>query len=93
MGKLIQLKFLRITLLHSTLFNFQKFSKILVSWFQLCHHLHATSRWQQNHSYYGTQVTYSHWTTVCKMVRPMLSDRCLSVLSVCDSGVLWPNSL
>jgi len=34
--------------------------------------------------------------TVCKMVRPMLSDRCpvclcLSVLSVCDVGVLWPN--
>ena len=24
-------------------------------------------------------------------VRPMLSDRCLSVLSVCDIGVLWPN--
>jgi len=26
----------------------------------------------------------SFWATVCKMVRPMLSDRCLSVLSVCD---------
>jgi len=34
------------------------------------------------------------WTTVCKTVRPMLSDRCfscLSVLSVCDVGALWPN--
>jgi len=34
------------------------------------------------------------WATVCKTVRPMLSDRCLSVcpvLSVCDVGVLWPN--
>ena len=37
--------------------------------------------------------------TVCKPVRPMLSDRCLSCLSgclsvclsVCDVGVLWPN--
>ena len=26
-----------------------------------------------------------------KTVRPMLSVRCLSVLSVCDVGVLWPN--
>jgi len=31
------------------------------------------------------------WATVCKTVRPMLSDRCLSALSVCDVGVLWPN--
>ena len=30
---------------------------------------------------------------VCKTVRPMLSVRCLSVLSchVCNIGVLWPN--
>jgi len=40
------------------------------------------------------------WATVCKTVRPMLSDRCLSCpicLSVCLSvwvvGVLWPNGL
>jgi len=35
------------------------------------------------------------WATVSKTVCPMLSDRCLSVLScpVCDVGVLWPNSL
>jgi len=25
------------------------------------------------------------------MVRPMLSDCCLCVLSVCNVGVLWPN--
>jgi len=31
------------------------------------------------------------WTTVYKMVCPMLSVRCLSVVSVCDVGVLWPN--
>ena len=31
------------------------------------------------------------WATVCKTVRPMLSDRCLSCLPVCDVGVLWPN--
>jgi len=28
------------------------------------------------------------WATVCKTVRPMLSDCCLSV---CNVGVLWPN--
>jgi len=44
----------------------------------------------------------SFWATVCKTVRPMLSDRCLSCsvcpvlsvlscLSVGDVGVLWPN--
>jgi len=34
------------------------------------------------------------WATVCKTVRSILSDRCLSVLSVlyvCDVGVLGPN--
>jgi len=30
------------------------------------------------------------WATVCKTVRPMLSDRCLSC-PVCDVAVLWPN--
>ena len=38
--------------------------------------------------------TRSFWATVCETVRPMLSDRCLSVcLSVCNVGVLWPNCL
>jgi len=32
-----------------------------------------------------------YWATVCKMVCPMLSVRCLSVLSVCDVCALWPN--
>jgi len=34
------------------------------------------------------------WATVCKTVRPMLSVRCLSCLSVCpvcDMRALWPN--
>jgi len=37
------------------------------------------------------------WATVCKTVRPMLSEYCpvclsvMSCLSVCDVGVLWPN--
>ena len=37
------------------------------------------------------------WATVCKTVRRMLSDRCLSVspvltvMSVCDVRALWPN--
>jgi len=43
----------------------------------------------------------NYWATACKTVRPMLSDRFLSVLSVCllfclscpvcDVGVLWPD--
>ena len=32
-----------------------------------------------------------YWATVCKTVRPMLSDGCLSCPSVCDVGVLRPN--
>jgi len=37
----------------------------------------------------------SFWATVCKTVRPVLSDRCPVCLSspVCDVGVLWPNGL
>ena len=35
-------------------------------------------------------VDCSFGATVCKTVRPMLSDRC-PVCSVCDVGVLWPN--
>jgi len=31
------------------------------------------------------------WATVCKMVRPVLSDCCLSCLSVCDVDILRPN--
>jgi len=31
------------------------------------------------------------WLTVCKMVRPILSVRCLSVCPVCDVAVLWQN--
>jgi len=33
----------------------------------------------------------SDWATVCKTVCPMLSVLCLSCLSVCNVGVLWPN--
>jgi len=38
-------------------------------------------------------TTFDFWATVCKTVRPMLSDRrpVLSVLSVCNVGALWPN--
>jgi len=38
----------------------------------------------------------SFWATVCKTVRPMLSDRCPVCpvcLSDCDVAVLWPNGL
>jgi len=35
----------------------------------------------------------SFWATICKTVRPMLSDRCLScAVCLCNIGVLWPNS-
>jgi len=36
---------------------------------------------------------YRFWATVCKTVRPMLSDGCpvFPVLFVCNVGVLWPN--
>jgi len=39
-------------------------------------------------------MDFYFWATVCKTVRPMLSDRCpvcMSCLSVCDVGVLWSN--
>jgi len=35
--------------------------------------------------------TQCSWTTVCKTLRPMQSDRCLSCPAVCNVGVLWPN--
>jgi len=39
-----------------------------------------------------TSVTGSIcWANVCKTVRPILWDRCLSVCPVCNVGVLWPN--
>jgi len=41
-------------------------------------------------------ISQLFWATVCKTVRPMLSDRhpvlyVCPVLSVCNVGVLWPN--
>ena len=36
----------------------------------------------------------SFWATICKTVRPMISDSCLSYLSVCpvcNVDVQWPN--
>ena len=38
-------------------------------------------------------LKYVFWATVCKTVRPMLLDRCLSVCPVCDVCVLWPKWL
>jgi len=37
------------------------------------------------------QNSTDFWATVCKTVRPMLSDR-FPVCHVCNVGVLWPNS-
>ena len=37
-------------------------------------------------------MTENFWAIVCKTVRPMPSDRCLSgCLPVCNICVLWPN--
>jgi len=41
--------------------------------------------------YEATKPGFRFWANVGKKVRHMLSDRCLSCLSVCDVGVLWPN--
>jgi len=38
--------------------------------------------------YHSREQKHNFWATVCKTVRPMLLDRCLSV---CNVGVLWPN--
>ena len=44
------------------------------------------------HTHYFVGIIFlCFWATVCKTVRRMLSHRCLSVLSVCDVGVLWTN--
>jgi len=40
---------------------------------------------------YNNAVVKYHWATVCKTVRPMLSERCLYCVSVCYVGILWPN--
>ena len=37
------------------------------------------------------KILNNFWATVCKTVRPMLSVRCLSCLSVSDVRALWPN--
>jgi len=45
-------------------------------------------------TYYFVRIIFlpvCFWATICKTVLPMLSDRCLSVLSVSDVGVLWPS--
>ena len=52
--------------------------------------------WEPKSNLMHFSLTYDNggnnfWATVCKTVRPMLSDRCLSCLYVCDIGVLWPN--
>ena len=35
-------------------------------------------------------ITHSFWATICKIVRPMLSDHC-PILSVCNIAVFLPN--
>jgi len=53
-------------------------------------HIYSTgrpSRWASAHILVLIGLLI-YWATVCKTVRPMLSDRCLSC-PVCDVGVLW----
>ena len=37
----------------------------------------------------GRNLVHTFWATVCKTVRPMLSNRCVSVCPVCNVGVLY----
>ena len=60
-----------------------------------CWHLMHNWHWQARLKFHRPsnfhRVWRFYWVTVCKTVRPMLSDRWLSCLSVCNVGVLWPN--
>ena len=58
------------------------FHQLLCSWSNIVSDV--MTLWQDRKCLY-------YWATVCKMVCPMLSVRCLSVLSVCDVCALWPN--
>jgi len=42
------------------------------------------------HRIAATRAIPGFWATICKTVRPMLSDCCL-VCPVCNVGALWPN--
>ena len=59
------------------------------AWFYCCAVCWASETISVN--FHATQLLFCFWATVCKTVRPTLSDRCQSVLSVCNVGVLWPN--
>jgi len=58
-------------------------------WHHLDHmQIICTSLQTDNHT---STSPLSFWATVCKTVRPVPSDHCLSVCPVCNVGVLWPN--
>jgi len=67
------------TFLHSVSNLFVHFSELTYSLTQILCVIHINSG-----------ASYIFCATVCKTVRPMLSDHC-PVLSVCNIGVLWPN--
>jgi len=57
------------------------------------HAIHVPWTHATQHSKLHLDRFSSFWTTVCKTVRPMLSDRCpvcAVCLSVCNVGVMWP---
>jgi len=52
----------------------------------------SNCRFSLRHGGPSQQLLSSCWATVCKTVRSTLSDRRPVYLSVCNVGVLWPNS-
>ena len=69
-------------------------SRHVKPWIRLCCNKSVSQRittWHvvaTSHQQVSILTICCFWPTVCKRVRPMLSDRCLSV---CNVGVLWPN--
>ena len=55
-------------------------------------HYHTTSNGDASNCCRVVAIN-GFWATVCKTVRPMLSDSCLScpVCPVCNVRALWPN--
>ena len=52
----------------------------------------ATPLLQQAENFRILQHWTFYWATVCKKVRPMLSNRCSVLYPVCNVGALWSNA-
>ena len=54
--------------------------------------LHDSELRMQGGTFVGKkQMTHYTWMMMCLAISPMLLERCLSCLSVCNLGVLWQN--